>query len=212
MPQVSVIPAKTSPAPTKADNPMNAGCTNQPSAAPSRTSDPAAIRTCRSSEMAFLPRTTGRPASTQAIVPPSTLTTFEIARLEELLASLLTSTTGTADDVQRLIGRPGAGLHQRGHVELIQGDIACDLDVDLLKLDGGANVDEFDLLAFLAEFRGNACGLTTAMLMVFSCERPRYRLFLFPLWYLISSQGCYRDVQGLIAWAMSSGGEREGLF
>ena len=77
MPQVSVIPAKTSPAPTKADSPMKAGWTNQPSTAPSSTSDPAAMRTCRSSEMAFLPRTTGRPASTQASVPPSTLTTFE---------------------------------------------------------------------------------------------------------------------------------------
>ena len=77
MPQVSVIPAKISPAPTKADIPMKAGFTSQPSMAPSRTSDPAAIRTCRSSETAFLPRTTGRPASTQAIVPPSMLTTFE---------------------------------------------------------------------------------------------------------------------------------------
>ena len=34
------------------------------------------IRTCRSNEIVFLPRITGRPASTQAIVPPSTLMTF----------------------------------------------------------------------------------------------------------------------------------------
>jgi hypothetical protein len=35
------------------------------------------MRTWRSSDTAFFPRTTGRPASTQASVPPSTLTTFE---------------------------------------------------------------------------------------------------------------------------------------
>lgn len=74
------------------------------------------------------------------------------ARLEERLASLPASTSGTTDDVQRLIGRPVAGLHQRGRVQSIQGDIACDRDVNLPKLDGGANVDEFDLPAFLAEF------------------------------------------------------------
>lgn len=28
----------------------------------------------------------------------------------------------------------------------------CDLDVDLPKLDGGANINEFNLLTFLAEF------------------------------------------------------------
>src|SRR5262249_45537016 len=76
IPQVSVTPAKTSPAPTKADRPTNAGCTSQPRMAPSSTSSPAAMRTCRSSEIAFLPRTTGSPDSTQARVPPSTLTTL----------------------------------------------------------------------------------------------------------------------------------------
>ena len=67
MPQVSVIPEKIKPAPTTADNQMNAGFTNQPSTAPSTISDPAATRTCRSRETASLPRTTGRPASTQAM-------------------------------------------------------------------------------------------------------------------------------------------------
>ena len=36
---------------------------------------PAAIRTCRSSDIAFLPRTTGKPAASQAGGAPSTLTT-----------------------------------------------------------------------------------------------------------------------------------------
>ena len=40
------------------------------------TREPAAIRTCRSSETTFLPRTTGSPACSQAVVPPSTFTTF----------------------------------------------------------------------------------------------------------------------------------------
>ena len=42
----------------------------------SASSDPAAIRTCRSRDIVFLPRTTGSPARSQASVPPSTLTTF----------------------------------------------------------------------------------------------------------------------------------------
>ena len=41
---------------------------------------PAAIRTCRSSETAFLPRTTGSPACSQASVPPSTLMTCRTRR------------------------------------------------------------------------------------------------------------------------------------
>jgi hypothetical protein len=76
MPQVSVTPANTSPAPTNAASPAHAGCTSQPRATPRRTSDPAAIRTCRSRDIAFWPRTTGRPASAHACVPPSTFTTF----------------------------------------------------------------------------------------------------------------------------------------
>ena len=135
MPQVSVIPAKTSPAPTNADRPMNAGWTSQPSTAPSSTSDPAAMRTCRSSEIAFLPRTTGSPASTQASVPPSTLTTFVKPAVEELLARLLASAAGAADDVQRLVGRAVAGLHQRRRVEPVQRDVPGELDVDLPELD-----------------------------------------------------------------------------
>ena len=76
MPHVSVTPAKISPAPMKADRKTNAGCTNQASKAPSKTSDPAAIRTCRYSDTIFLPRMTDRPPSTQASVPPSTLAMF----------------------------------------------------------------------------------------------------------------------------------------
>ncbi len=75
MPQVSVMPAKTSPAPTNPAKPKNQGLTVRPSITPVSTSDPAAIRTCRSSDMVCLPRTTGKPCSAQALVPPSTLTT-----------------------------------------------------------------------------------------------------------------------------------------
>src|SRR5579883_588135 len=77
MAQESVTPAKTSPAPTNAGRPRKAGWTSTPRAVPSTTSDPAAIRTCRSSEIAFLPRTTDSPARSQASVPPSTLITLE---------------------------------------------------------------------------------------------------------------------------------------
>jgi len=69
MPQVSVTPENTSPAPTKADRPTNAGSTTQPSIAPTSTSRPAAMRTWRSSDIAFLPRTTGSLACVEAGLP-----------------------------------------------------------------------------------------------------------------------------------------------
>ena len=75
MPQVSVIPANTRPAPTNAESQISGWNQHEP-IAPNNTSDPAAMRTCRSREMAFLPRTTGKPAATQAVVPPSTLMIF----------------------------------------------------------------------------------------------------------------------------------------
>jgi hypothetical protein len=40
MPQKSVMPAKTNPAPTNADRPKNPRCTNQPSNTPINTSEP----------------------------------------------------------------------------------------------------------------------------------------------------------------------------
>jgi len=80
IPQVSVIPAKTRPQPTNPARPApmlrhSSSGPKAASAAPIATSAPAAIRTCRSSDIAFRPRTTGRPAASQAVVPPSTLTT-----------------------------------------------------------------------------------------------------------------------------------------
>ena len=45
IPQKSVMPAKTNPAPTNADRPKKPRCTNQPSTTPMNTSEPAAIRT-----------------------------------------------------------------------------------------------------------------------------------------------------------------------
>src|SRR5690606_19710495 len=55
MPHQSVMPAKMSPAPTKADRPNNAGCNKNPSTTQVRTRVPAATRTCRSSDMTALP-------------------------------------------------------------------------------------------------------------------------------------------------------------
>lgn len=152
MPQVSVIPAKISPAPTNADNPMNAGWTNQPSNAPSSTSEPAAIRTCRSSEMAFLPRRTGRPVSTQAIVPPLDVDDVQETGLDELLAGLLTSATGTTNNIQRLISRSITSLHQRRDIELVQWDVSRAFDMELAEFDRRPHVDEVDFLSCLPQF------------------------------------------------------------
>ena len=60
MPQVSVMPANTSPEPTKAGNAIQAGSRSQAAALPSATRVPAAMRTCRSRLMAVpSPRRTG---------------------------------------------------------------------------------------------------------------------------------------------------------
>ena len=58
---------------------------------------------------------------------------------------------GAANEVQRFVLASVAGLHHRRRVELIQGDVAGDVDVHLPELNRRAHVDEFDLLAFLAE-------------------------------------------------------------
>lgn len=75
MGQMSVTPAKTSPAPTNAEIAVNHGFTAAPSATPATTSEPAMIRIWRSSEIVALPRSTGRPAASHAFVPPSTFAT-----------------------------------------------------------------------------------------------------------------------------------------
>ena len=152
MPQVSVIPAKISPAPTKAESPMNAGWTNQPSTAPSKAQRSGCDANLPLQRDGLLATDDRKPSFHTSHRAALDVDDVREARLEELLASLLTSTTRTTDDIQRLIGRPIASLHQRCHVELIQRDVACDLDMDLPILNGRANVDEFDLLAFLAEF------------------------------------------------------------
>ncbi len=117
MPQVSVIPAKTRPAPTKAASPRKAGCTNAPRAVPTTTSDPAAMRTWRSSEITFGPRTTGSPACSQASVPPSTQTTFSYPAAMNRSAACRLRLPGSADQVQRFVRTTVAALHDRPRIE-----------------------------------------------------------------------------------------------
>jgi hypothetical protein len=62
MPHQSVIPAKIKPAPMKADSAWKAALTNAPKIVPMSTRVPAAMRTCRSREIVFAPRSTGPPA------------------------------------------------------------------------------------------------------------------------------------------------------
>ena len=75
------MPANTRPQPTKPASPAPIRChvgsgPKAARAAPMATRAPAAILTCRSSDITFRPRTTGTPAASQAVVPPSTLITF----------------------------------------------------------------------------------------------------------------------------------------
>ena len=106
MPQVSVIPANTSPAPTNADSPMK-----------SRMDEPARARPQQHERTgcdANLPLQRDRLLATddrQAGFHTGHRAAFDVddvreARLEELLARLLTSASRTTNDVQRLVGRP----------------------------------------------------------------------------------------------------------
>ena len=103
MPQVSVMPAKTSPAPTRAERTTNAGWTSQPSNAPKQTSNPAAIRTCRSSEIVFLPlnhrQATRFPSQSAAL----DVDDVGVACLEKFFTRLLTPAARTTDNIQWLV-------------------------------------------------------------------------------------------------------------
>lgn len=76
MPQVSVIPANIKPQPTKVERKHHLGSIKNPSKLPSATRNPAAIRTCLSKDMIFLPWVMGKPACAQASVPPWMLKTL----------------------------------------------------------------------------------------------------------------------------------------
>ena len=73
IPHQSVIPAKISPAPMKADRAKNPGLTRKPRMTPIRTRLPAPMRTCLSMPMTLRREPSkGRPSSAQASVPPAT--------------------------------------------------------------------------------------------------------------------------------------------
>jgi len=130
---------------------MNPGWTNPPSTAPNRTSDPAAMRTCRSSDIAFLPRTTGKPASIQASVPPYVDDVREASLLKRL-ARLLASASGSADDVKRL-GRAVALAHECCRIESIERHIPSDFDVDFPIFDRRSHIDDVGRMAVGTKFR-----------------------------------------------------------
>ncbi len=69
MAHVSVIPENISPAPINPGRAAQKGCPQTASADPMTTSDPVMICTWQLSGMDFLPRTTGIPADSQAMVP-----------------------------------------------------------------------------------------------------------------------------------------------
>ena len=111
------------------------------------------MRTCRSREMAFLPRTTGKPASMQAVVPPSTLTTLAKPALMNFSQACwprppdlqITYSGSLLDPLRACIRTLG--------IELVQGNIAGDLQMDFAEFDRRANVDQFDLPAFAGKLR-----------------------------------------------------------
>ena len=75
---VSVTPAKTSPLPMNAGSSAKSGSTRSARIPPIAARAPAAIRTCRSSEIRERPRSTGNPDCSHAFTPPSRTCRFGI--------------------------------------------------------------------------------------------------------------------------------------
>ena len=120
MPQVSVTPAKTSPAPTNADRPRKAGWTNAPSRRAEKDQRPGGDPHLPLQRDRPFPLTTGSPARSQASVPPSTLTTLRVAGGQEPLARLTAPAARSADRVKRLVRPAVAGLHDRPRVDRVE--------------------------------------------------------------------------------------------
>ena len=134
MPQVSVIPANTSPAPTKPDSQIQLGWAKAESKTPPNTIDPAAIRTWRSSDTALRPRTTGRSATAHA----SENTTGNVHDvLESRLLKFATRTdcpgTGAADNVKRIPCVAIAILQKARGIQIIQRQVDRGRSVHLAK-------------------------------------------------------------------------------
>ena len=68
----------------------------------------------------------------------------------KFFAGLASATSRAADDVQGLLAA-GVGGGPGGGVKLIEGHIASEVDVDFLELDRGADVDQLDGVASVAE-------------------------------------------------------------
>ena len=76
IPQVSVTPAKTRPAPTNAASPRNPGCTNAPERRAEHDQRPGRDPHLPLQGDRLLAADDGQPGRSQASVPPSTLTTL----------------------------------------------------------------------------------------------------------------------------------------
>ncbi len=135
MPQVSVTPAKTKPAPMNAGIPANHPSTVSARTAPTNAMPPAAIRTWRSSDMVLRPRTTGCPACSQASVPPSTFVAAKPAA-RSFSQAFLAPTTRPANHHERL------RLVERGRVELVERQVFCLRDMDFFELGGRPHIDQ----------------------------------------------------------------------
>ena len=169
MPQVSVIPAKIKPAPTKAASAEQAGWTSQPSTAPNRTSEPAVMRTCRSKAKGFLAADHG-----QAGGGPGQRSAFDVddvnaARGRQLFARLLAASARAADHIERLPGvRPAPQQSRR--IERVQRDVAGKIGMHLAELRRGANVDQLHRLTAqpqgLQIHGGNGCNVHGSLLVL----------------------------------------------
>jgi hypothetical protein len=104
MPQKSVMPAKTRPAPTKPDSQMKSKFTNRASNTPVKTSPPAAMRTWRSRLTTFtVLRSTGKFASIHASVPPSTTMGCEKPSFANFSAALSRALAAATQQINRLV-------------------------------------------------------------------------------------------------------------
>ena len=123
------------------------------------TSVPAAMRTWRSSDIACLPRTTGLCAARD-------IDHVRVTGGGQLVARLLASAAGPADDIQRC---SVSTSRQFGGVQAVERYVAGEVDMHFAVFHWCANVDQLDALVHLLEIKQllgrNGCGGHDSLLL-----------------------------------------------
>ncbi len=149
MPQVSVMPANTSPAPTKAASAMKAGWTKKPSAAPTTTSDPGGDADLAFQRDGVLAAFDGQAGGDPGVGAALDVDGLVAAGRREGCAGFRRPGASLANCIHGTVGSAASGCKQFGRVELVEWHVAGSGHVCGAELGGGSYVDQVNRLAAL---------------------------------------------------------------